>query len=110
MKNGARRGENICMYLEHISGSDLIWGVMDALLEERTHNLGQIDEKELSRSGEPMIPTERKSTNCKGLKVQMNMANWQNEEKSHINEGERRDDKNKSKKVGKDLTMAKVVG
>lgn len=36
----------------------------------------------------------------------MSMANWQNEEKSHINEGKRRDDKDKSRKVGRDLIMA----
>lgn len=62
---------------------------MDALLEERTHNLVQKDEKELSKSEEPMIPTERKSTKGKGLKIQVSMATWQKEEKSHINEGEK---------------------
>lgn len=73
-----KRGKYV--YLEHISGSDPIWGAMDALLEEMTHNLGQKDEKELSRSEEAMIPTEKNSTKCKGLKVQMSMANWQNKE------------------------------
>lgn len=95
MKNGAEEGK--CMYFELISGSDLICGVMDGLLEEMTHNFGQKDGKELSRSEEAMTPTERNSAKCKGLKVQMSM-------KSHLNEGERRDDRDES---GKGLIRAK---
>lgn len=76
MKNGAGRGENMCTWSisQGLISSGGPW--MPSL--KKWHTTSGRRMKELSRSEGAMIPTEKNGTKCKGLKVPMSTANWQN--------------------------------